>query len=67
MIDPSKIEAMISRFEAIEADMATGPDPEEYVKLAKEYSDMEPVVKIGRIYNQKLSEIEDLKSLLGDP
>lgn len=67
MIDPSKIEAMISRFETIESSMASGPDPEEYVKLAKEYSEMEPVVKIGRIYHQKISEIEDLKTLLGDP
>ena len=37
-----------------------------YSKLAKEYSDIEPIVKKGKKYKQILEQIDDTKNILGD-
>ena len=44
MINLEKLEALVARHADIEAKMAEGPDAETYVKLASEYSELEPVV-----------------------
>nr|WP_284727857.1 peptide chain release factor 1 [Sphingomonas psychrolutea] len=54
------------RFGEIEARMSAGPAADVYVKLASEYSELEPVVKKIREYEAALKEIEGLKALLSD-
>lgn len=61
-----KMNELERRFEEIEARMAAGPDSETYVKLASEYSELEPVVKAIKDYNKSLKEIDDLSELLAD-
>ncbi|MEW7009243.1 MULTISPECIES: peptide chain release factor 1 [unclassified Lentilitoribacter] len=61
-----KMQELERRFGEIEARMATGPDSDTYVKLASEYSELEPVVKAIREYNGYLSEIDGLAEMLGD-
>jgi peptide chain release factor 1 len=39
-----KIRELERRFGEVEARMAAGPDPDAYVKLASEYSDLQPLV-----------------------
>ncbi|MCL6709957.1 peptide chain release factor 1 [Pseudomonas sp. R2.Fl] len=54
------------RFGEIEARMSAGPAADVYVKLASEYSELQPVVKTIRDYEKALAEQADLKALLGD-
>lgn len=46
--------------------MSAGPDAETYVKLASEYSELEPVVKKIREYQSATREVADLESLVAD-
>ena len=62
-----RVEALIERFEAISAEMATGPEPEVYVKLSRDYAELEPVAETSREYVSALSELGDLKEILSDP
>lgn len=55
------------RFEMIESQMATNTDPEEYVKLSREYTELQPIVQFIKDLNAALQEKEDLESLLKDP
>ncbi len=54
------------RFGEIEARMSAGPDSETYVKLASEYSELQPVVTKIREYQKAQGEISDLEAMLAD-
>lgn len=61
-----KMRELERRFDEIEARMSAGPDSETYVKLASEYSELEPVVKTIRTYNKAVSEVQDLAEIIAD-
>ena len=61
-----RMDQVLKRFEMLEARMAAGPEPEEYVKLASEYADLQEMA--GKIRELKSVEKEeaDLESMLAD-
>ncbi|QLF68534.1 peptide chain release factor 1 [Peteryoungia desertarenae] len=61
-----KMRELERRFGEIEARMSAGPAADVYVKLASEYSELEPVVKKIREYQSATSEIADLRAMLSD-
>ena len=62
-----RVEALIQRFDAISAEMAAGPEPDVYVKLSRDYADLEPVAKKSQDYLDAIRELDDLKEILSDP
>ncbi|MCJ8057146.1 peptide chain release factor 1 [Shinella curvata] len=61
-----KMRELERRFGEIEARMSAGPDSETYVRLASEYSELQPVVAKIREYQKVDGEIADLDALLND-
>ena len=61
-----KMRELERRFGEIEARMSAGPDSETYVRLASEYSELQPVVTKIREYEKVSGEIADLDALLAD-
>ncbi|WP_242218655.1 peptide chain release factor 1 [Shinella zoogloeoides] len=61
-----KMRELERRFGEIEARMSAGPDSETYVRLASEYSELQPVVAKVREYEKVNGEIGDLETLLAD-
>jgi peptide chain release factor 1 len=61
-----KMRELERRFGEIEARMSAGPAADVYVKLASEYSELEPVVKKIREYQSALDEAADLRAMLSD-
>ncbi|UDF28018.1 UNVERIFIED_ORG: peptide chain release factor 1 [Roseateles sp. XES5] len=61
-----KMRELERRFGEIEARMSAGPDSETYVRLASEYSELQPVVTKVREYEKVNGEIADLDALLAD-
>ncbi len=61
-----KMRELERRFGEIEARMSAGPAADVYVKLASEYSELEPLVKKVREYEKAVSEAADLQALLAD-
>ncbi|MDF1633509.1 peptide chain release factor 1 [Mycoplana sp. MJR14] len=61
-----KMRELERRFGEIEARMSAGPDSETYVKLASEYSELQPVVTKIREYQKAQGEISDLEAMLAD-
>ena len=61
-----RMDQVLKRFEMIELQMAAGPEPDVYVKLASEYSDLTEIA--GRIRALRAAEAEraDLQAMLGD-
>ncbi|MCJ8152113.1 peptide chain release factor 1 [Shinella sedimenti] len=61
-----KMRELERRFGEIEARMSAGPDSETYVRLASEYSELQPVVTKVREYEKVAGELGDLEALLAD-
>lgn len=66
MLSDEKINSLVARADDIMAQMADNPDPETYVKLSKEFSDLEPVVNNIRELKASQNEFADLAEMLAD-
>ena len=65
MIAEDTLQQIIQRFEFIEAQMSEGAG--DIAKLAKEYSDLRPVVEEVRAYQILLRDISDAEAMMDDP
>ncbi len=61
-----KMRELERRFGEVEARMSEGPPADVYVKLAGEYSELQPVVTKIRLWDRAISEIADLKFMVSD-
>ncbi|MBB6123940.1 peptide chain release factor 1 [Sphingobium subterraneum] len=63
-ISPARIAQIEARFEEVQASMARPDlDPQEFVRLSKEYAELEPVVKAARALAALHTEIANLETL----
>ncbi len=67
MIPAEKLTEIVERFEFIEARMSEGLQPDELALLAKEYSDLKPVVETIGAYRDTISQLSDAQELAKDP
>ncbi|MEJ6398137.1 peptide chain release factor 1 [Yoonia sp. 208BN28-4] len=67
MIASEKIDQIIDRFEFLEAKMASGDVGSDMVTLAREYSELKPVVETVSAYRDLLVQIDDAEAMLRDP
>lgn len=61
-----RMDQVLKRFEMLEAQMAAGPDPDAYVKMASEYSDLEEMAQKIRALRAAEAEFADLEAILSD-
>ena len=66
MIPDAKLERVLDRFHAIEAQLSSGHSAE-YVKLSKEHAQLSPVVKAIQAYKDTRAALEGSEALLADP
>jgi peptide chain release factor 1 len=57
---------VVKRFDMLEAQMAAGPDPDAYVKMASEYADIQEMVGKIRALRAAEQEQADLEAMLAD-
>jgi peptide chain release factor 1 len=67
MIPESKLSRLVDRFQAIEAELASGAGGAGFVKLSKEHAELAPVVGAVEAYRQAGHELEEAQSLIDDP
>src|SRR5690606_8130463 len=61
-----RMDQVLKRFELIETQMAAGPSPEAYVKLASEYAELQEIATHIRELKKVESELADLDAMLAD-
>src|SRR5215813_5725873 len=67
MLPEQKLDALIARHQAVEAELATQVPTETYVKLSREFAELGPIVDAVKTYRGVTAEIEGLDALLADP
>jgi peptide chain release factor 1 len=65
MVPMDKLALIAQRFEFLEASMSSGTG--DIATLAKEYSDLKPVVEEITAYRQALSDLEEAEVMMADP
>lgn len=66
MLPTSRLDALISRQATIEADLAANPDRDTYVRLAREYAELRPVVEAVRALRKAESDLAGVEALIAD-
>ena len=67
MVPFDKLEQIAQRFEFLEAQMNAGAAGEDIARLAREYSELRPVVEQIIEYKTLMSDLDEAKALLDDP
>ena len=62
-----KLETILSRYEEVTALLAEGASGDEFVKLSKELSSLEDIVRVGRDYQKSRQNLTETEELLKDP
>jgi peptide chain release factor 1 len=63
-LNSNKLDTVLERFEAIEHEMSHGASGEDFVRLSKEYAELEPVAKAARALKSIEQERRDLEDML---
>jgi peptide chain release factor 1 len=66
MIPAAKLDRLLDRFAAIEAEMASGASGDAFVKLSREHAELAPVIETARAYRQAQVRLDDAEALIAD-
>jgi peptide chain release factor 1 len=67
ILPESKLDTLLTRHAAVEAELSRQVPPETFVKLSREFADIDPVVAKIKAYRGVESELADLDALIADP
>jgi peptide chain release factor 1 len=67
MIPITKLERLLDRFHAVEAELASGTGGAGFVKLSKEHAELSPVIDVVRHYRAVQDQLAGAQALIDDP
>ncbi len=67
MVPREKLDQIVARFQFLEAKMAGGPASGEIAALAREYSELKPVVEGIEKYRRLRADMDEAEAMLADP
>jgi peptide chain release factor 1 len=66
-IPAQKLDRLVSRWETVQGTLASGADQETYVRLSREFAELDPIVATINALRSALREREGLQHLIDDP
>jgi peptide chain release factor 1 len=66
MLPEAKLDALLARHDAVEAELAHPISPDRYVELSREFADLGPIAEAIRAYRAATGELADLQALIED-
>jgi peptide chain release factor 1 len=66
MLPQAKLDALVARHAAVEADLSGQVPPEAFVRLSRELAELAPIIETIKRYRDALAEIADLQSIVDD-
>jgi peptide chain release factor 1 len=64
LLKPEKIDRIIERFRGLEESLAAGAEGDSFVRLSKDYAELQPLAQAAEAYRKSLVEREDLKEMI---
>ncbi len=66
MLPAARLDALISRQAAVEAELSANPDRENYVRLSREYAELRPVVEAINALRHAEADLAGVEALIAD-
>jgi peptide chain release factor 1 len=66
-IPADKLDKLIARWQSVQATLASGTDQENYVRLSREFAELDPIVITITTLRSTVREVDELKQLIDDP
>ncbi len=66
-IPAMKLDKLVSRWETVQGTLAAGADQETYVRLSREFAELDPIVATITALRSTISERDELQQLIDDP
>src|SRR5271165_4706498 len=66
MLPQTKLDALIARHAAVEADLSGKLAPDAFVRLSRELAELTPIIDKIKLYRDAVTEIADLQSIIDD-
>jgi peptide chain release factor 1 len=67
MLPASRLDAIVDRLAAVEAELSSNPGRETFVKLSREHAELRPVAEAVKALHQAEADLAGVKALLDDP
>jgi len=67
MLPESKLDALLTRQATVEAELTTPQSKDNFVRLSREFAELNPVVEQIKAYRAVLAELAGVEALLADP
>ncbi|WP_413989712.1 peptide chain release factor 1 [Labrys okinawensis] len=67
MLPLERLDALLRRRDFVEAELASGPDAEAYVALARELSELDPVAAAVREWQSAQEELKGVEAMIAEP
>jgi len=62
-----KLDQLVERWNAVQAELSSGPDQDVFVRLSKEFAELDPVVTAINTLREARQEKADLEAMLAEP
>jgi len=62
-----KLDKLVSRWETVQGTLAAGADQDTYVRLSREFAELDPIVATITALRSTISERDELQQLIDDP
>jgi peptide chain release factor 1 len=66
-IPADKLDKLVARWQAVQGALAAGADQESYVRLSREFAELDPIVATITALRRAAKERDDLQALVDDP
>src|SRR5262249_35789006 len=66
-ISAERLDRLVARWQTVQGTLAQGADQESYVRLSREFAELDPIVATITALRKATRERDDLKQLIDDP
>ena len=66
-IPADKLDKLVARWQAVQTMLASGADQESYVRLSREFAELDPIIATITTLRSTEREVKELKQLIDDP
>ena len=66
-IPADKLDKLVARWQTVQGTLAMGADQDSYVRLSREFAELDPIVATITALRRAVSERQDLQQLIDDP
>jgi peptide chain release factor 1 len=66
MLPANRLDAIVARLAAVEAELSSGPDRDSFVKLSREHAELRPVAEAAAALRKAEADLAGVNALLED-